>query len=214
MRVIHKRNSKFVSAIVGHIKDNVKSYLLVACILLIGITLGVIFINNLQEEQSKEIQTYINHFIENVKNGASIDSGKLFQSSIGSNLLLVLIMWFAGSTVIGIPLVLGIVAFRGFCLGYTVSALVAILGPGKGILFFTTSVLLQNLIVIPCILALAVSGIKLYKSILKDKRKENIKGEIIRHTLFSLMILAFLMLASLLETYLSSNLFIFCVQYL
>lgn len=214
MRVIHKKNSKIRNAITQHIKDNIKAYLLVACILLIGITLGVMFINNMQETQAQEVQNYINNFISNVKNGSTMDSGKLFKNSIGGNLLLVLVMWFAGSTVIGIPLVLGIVAFRGFCLGYTVSALVAILGSGKGILFFATSVLLQNLIVIPCVLALAVSGIKLYKSILKDKRKENIKGEIIRHTLFSLMILVFLILASLIETYLSSNLFMLCVQYL
>ncbi len=214
MRVIHKKNSKFMNAIINHIKDNIKAYLFVSCILLIGITLGVIFINNLQDSQSQEVQNYINEFITTLKNGSNIDSGKLFQNSIGNNLLLVLIMWFAGSTVIGIPLVLGIVLFRGFCLGYTVAALIAILGTGKGILFFVTSMLLQNIILIPCILALAVSGIKLYRSILKDKRKENIKVEIIRHTLFSLMILIFLVVSSLLETYLSSNLFMLIVQYL
>lgn len=214
MRLIHKKSSKFMNTIVQHIKDNIKAYIFVACILLIGITLGVMFINNLKEQQAQEIQNYINNFLSNLKNGSNIDSGKLFQNSIGSNFLLVLIMWFVGSTVIGIPLVLGIVAFRGFCLGYTVSALIAILGTGKGILFFVTSILLQNLITIPCILALAVSGIKLYKSILKDKRRENIKGEMIRHTLFSIVILMLLIIASLIETYLSSNLFMLCTKYL
>ncbi len=104
------------------------------------------------------------------------------------------------------------VLFRGFCIGYTVSSLIAILGTGKGTLFFITSMLIQNLIMIPCILALAVSGIKLYKSIVKDKRRENIKGEILRHTLFSLIILIFLIIASLIETYLSSNLFTLCIN--
>lgn len=214
MRVVHKKNSKIMQAIIKHIQDNIKSYLLVACILLIGITLGVVFVNHLQEEQTQEVQKYINEFINALKNGSSIDNGKLFQSSIKNNILLVIIMWFVGSTVIGIPLVLGIVLYRGFCLGYTISALIGILGTGKGILFFVTSMLMQNLILIPCILALAVSGIKLYKSIVKDKRKENIKVEIIRHTLFSLMILLVLILASFIETYISSNLFMLCVQYL
>lgn len=214
MRVIHKTNSKLITAILEHIKDNKKSYLLVACILLIGIILGVLFVNNLQEEQSKEVQKYINEFISQAKDGGKLDSGKLFQSSLRNNLILVIIMWFVGSTVIGIPIVLGIVWYRGFCLGYTVSILIAMLGTGKGTLFFVTAMLLQNLILIPCILALAVSGIKLYKSIIKDKRRENIKGEIIRHTLFSLIILMFLTFASLLETYLSANLFMLCVPYL
>ena len=77
---------------------------------------------------------------------------------------------------------------------------------GKGILFFITTMLLQNLIFIPCMLALAVSGIKLYKSIMKDKRKENIKFEIFRHTMFSFMILILLMISSVIETYISTNL--------
>ena len=62
-------------------------------------------------------------------------------------------------------------------------------------------------------LALAVSGIRLYKSIVKDKRKENIKGKIMKHTMFSVMMLIFLMIASFLETYLSSNLFMLCIQF-
>lgn len=214
MRVVHKKNSKLINIILKHINDNIRSYLLVACILLIGITLGVVLINNLNEGQFKEIQTYINNFITSLKNGSNIDSGKLLQNSMKSNLILAIIMWFAGSTVIGMPIVLGIVGVRGFCIGYTCSALIAVLGIGKGILFFITSILLQNIIIIPCVLALAVSGIKLYKSIVKDKRKENIKGEIIRHTLFSLMILVVLIIASFIETYLSSNLFTICIQYL
>ena len=214
MRVVHKKKSKLASAVKEHIKTNIRPYLFTACILLIGITFGVFFVNNLKTEQAQEIQTYINEFITSLKNGSTIDNGKLLQTSIINNLILVIIMWFAGSTVIGIPIVLGIVIYRGFCLGYTVSALIAILGLGKGSIFFSSYMLLQNLIIIPCILALSVSGIKLYKSIVKDKRRENIKLEIIRHTLFSLIMLALLVASSVIEAYISSNLFMLCVQYL
>lgn len=212
MRVIHKKNSKLAGILLQHIKDNLKSYLLVAMILLIGIVLGVLFVNNLQEGQSQEVQSYVDEFVTTLQNGTSIDTGKLLRNSIKNNLIMAIVMWFAGSTVIGIPIVLGIVWYRGFCLGYTISALIAVLGVGKGSLFFATAILLQNLILIPCILALSVSGIRLYQSIVKDKRKENIKGKIIKHTIFSAMMLVFLMIASFLETYLSSNLFMLCIQ--
>lgn len=212
MRVIHKKNSKLAGIVLQHIKDNLKSYLLVAMILLIGIVLGVLFVNNLQEGQSQEVQSYVDEFVTTLQNGTSIDTGKLLRNSIKNNLIMAIVMWFAGSTVIGIPIVLGIVWYRGFCLGYTISALIAVLGVGKGSLFFATAILLQNLILIPCILALSVSGIRLYQSIVKDKRKENIKGKIIKHTIFSAMMLVFLMIASFLETYLSSNLFMLCIQ--
>ena len=73
--------------------------------------------------------------------------------------------------------------------------------------------LLQNLIFIPAILALAVSGFKLYKSIVKDNRKENIKLEIVRHTAFSLIMLIILLLSSLIEIFISTNLFKFFIKY-
>lgn len=213
MREIHKKNSKIINTVLQHIQENLKAYMVVACILMIGVTIGVLFVNNMNGSQKEEVQNYLNEFVTALKGDSKIDNGKLLQNSIQNNLLLVLFMWFVGSTVIGIPLVLGMVLFRGFCLGYTVSALIAIWGTGKGILFFVTSLLLQNLIAIPCILALAVSGIKLYKSIMKDRRKENIKVEILRHTLFSILMLILLIGASFLETYLSSNLFTLCINY-
>ncbi len=214
MRVKLKKTSKFTQLLTNHIKDNIKSYLIVSLILLIGIILGVFFVNNMNDGQAQEVESYLNNFITSLKDGATIDNMQMLKKSIGSNLLLTFLMWFVGSTVIGIPIVLGIVAFRGFCLGYTISSSIAVLGTGKGILFFATSILLQNLIFIPCMLALAVSGIKVYKSIMKDRRKENIKVEIFRHTAFSLVILAFLVLSSLIETYISTNLLMMCIQYL
>lgn len=213
MRVIPKKTSRVTEVIKSHIAENIKAYIIVSLITLIGIVLGVIFVNNMSETQTQDIQTYLQNFTGALKEGKSVNSGELLKRSLGNNLLLVFLMWFVGSTVIGIPIVLGIVAFKGFCLGYTISSAIKIWGTGKGMLFFATSMLLQNLIAIPCIIALAVSGIKLYKSIMKDKRRENIKLEIIRHTIFSLIMLAILAISSIIETYLSTNLLMLCKSY-
>lgn len=74
--------------------------------------------------------------------------------------------------------------------------------------------MLQNILFIPCILALAVSGMKLYKSIIKDKRKENIKLEITRHTVFSGIMLIMLEISSFIEVYISTNLLQISIKYL
>ena len=213
MRVIPKKTSKVTEIIKSYIAENLKAYIIVSLIILIGVILGVIFVNNMSETQTQDIQTYLQSFIKALNEGKVINSGELFRNSLRNNLLLVFFMWFVGSTVIGIPIVLGIVAFRGFCLGYTISVVIKIWGTGRGVLFFATSMLLQNLIAIPCIIALAVSGIKLYKSIMKDKRRENIKIEVIRHTIFSLVMLAILAISSIIETYLSANLLVLCKSY-
>ena len=121
-------------------------------------------------------------------------------------------MWFVGSTIIGLPIVYGIVGYKGFCLGYTISSSIITLGTAKGTCFSLASMLLQNIIYIPCILALAVSGIRLYKSIVKDRRRENIKLEVIKHTIFSIFIGIFILIGGLLETYASTNLIMFFIN--
>lgn len=85
---------------------------------------------------------------------------------------------------------------------------------GKGIIFLLSTVFLQNIIFIPCILALSVSGLKLHNSIVKDRGRENIKLEVIRHTLFSLVVLALLIVSSVIEVYISKNILLFFVKYI
>lgn len=197
-----------------NIAKNIKIYTILVIIFMLGLIIGIIVVNNAQNAQKAEINDYINTFINDLKNGAKIDYFKLLKTSFGNNFFTVLILWFMSSTVIGIPIVYGEIGYKGFCLGYTISSVVATLGTGKGILFVITSMLLHNIIFIPCLLLLAVSGINLYKSIIRDRRKENIKIEIIRHTIFSIIIIVVLFIASLIETYISSNLLISIVKYL
>lgn len=201
-----KNKNKIVMIIINHIKENIKNYILVAIIFFIGIALSIIFINNMQLEQKEEISNYLNNFITSINEDYQIDKMQLLTSSIWKNIIFCIAMWFTGSTVVGIPIVLGLVAYRGFCIGYTVAASIYTFGIQNGTLFFLSSIFLQNVLIIPCILALAVSGLKLYKSIVKDRRRENVKIEIIRHTIFSLMILIALIISSLIETYISTSL--------
>ena len=129
MRDTHRRKkNNFKEVLLNHFYENIKLYIIVIIIVIIGIVAGVIFINNTSETQNTEIENYINTFISSLKQDYHIDKGKLMQSSLLDNLILIVSMWFIGSTVIGIPIVLGIVLFRSFCLGYTISAIIGVLG--------------------------------------------------------------------------------------
>ena len=143
---------KIKETIKEHIMNNLREYIIILLIFIIGIFLGVFFIHNIQDEQRAEISEYINTFINDLKNGAKLDYFKLLKTSFGNNLITVIILWFMSSTVIGIPIVYGEIGYKGFCLGYTISSVVATLGTGKGILFVLTSMLLHNIIFIPCLL--------------------------------------------------------------
>ncbi len=144
-----------------HIRNNIKNYFIITIVFLVGVILGVLFINNVSEAHGEEISNYINSFIDKTKDNASIDYTKLFISSINKNLSLALLLWFAGLTVIGIFVVYGAVCFRGFCLGYSISSIIATLGIKNGIIFIFSSMLLQNIIFIPAIFAIAISRNKI-----------------------------------------------------
>lgn len=129
MRNIGKRkNSKVKEIILKYIRNNLREYAIITIIFLIGIIFGVIFVNNSGQTQADEISSYINSFVSSLKDNIEINKTELLKNALISNFILALSLWFVGSTVIGIPIVYGVIAYKGFCLGYTISASVASLG--------------------------------------------------------------------------------------
>lgn len=200
-----RETSRIKQVFTNYINNNKKEYMLVILIFIIGIVIGVIFINKSTQIQTEEVTTFINEFILKIKANNTINRIELLKEQFISNFVLALTMWFVGSTVVGMPIVYAIIGYKGFCIGYTISSIMLTLG-SKGILFSICSMLLQNIIWIPCLLALAVSGICLYKSIMKDKRKENIKLEITRHTVFCVLVMLAMQISVLVEVYVSTGL--------
>ena len=158
-----KHISNFKKVMLEYTKSNSKEYILVILIFIIGLFLGVMFINNCSDEKANIITTYISNFIERFQNIENINHAALLLSSIKNNVILLITIWIAGTTIIGMPIVLGLILFRGFCLGYTISAITITLGLKSGIIFCLLTLFLQNILFIPALLTTGVSSIKLYK---------------------------------------------------
>lgn len=200
---MHKTHLKNI--IKDYIINNHKQYILITILFIIGLFVGVLIVNNSQNNQLEETSNYIDKFITNFKDIENIDTHQNLITSIKNNMILALTLWFAGTTVIGMPVVLALIVFRGLALGYTISIIVYTLGSIKGITFCIITLFLQNILLIPAILTIGVSSIKLYKSIMMDKRKENIKIEIIKHTAVSGLMITVLLISSMLENFASIN---------
>ncbi len=204
---MHKnKKMRIVQILKNHVMQNYREYVIIMIFFVIGIFLGVFFINQIQEESKAEINQYLGNFMEELKNTSDINQFEVLKSSLSDKLCITIAIWFFGTTVVGIPIVFGLVVYRGFCLGYTISAAISFMGFTKGFLFVLITLFVQNLILIPALIGLAVSGFKFYKSIIKDRRKENIKISFLRHTVFSLFMFGGLCIASLMETFISTNL--------
>lgn len=208
---MQKRKKEILNIIKQEILNNIKSYVIVTIIFIIGIFLGVLFIN--QTESKDNILQYINTYIDEMKTIQNVDFLGGLKTDIHNNILLVLLLWFAGTTIIGIPIVFGTILTRGFCLGYTISACVLTLGKWKGFMFILLTIFLQNAIFIPSLLVLGVSSVKLYKSIIKDRRKENIKLSIFKHSIISLFILIALIISSIIKIEVSYRLTLIFAKY-
>ena len=98
---MQKRKNEIFTIVKDDIKNNLKSYAIIVIIFTVGIFLGVLFIN--QTEQKEEITEYINTYIEHTK---TIQNGDFFgelKDDIKGNILLVLLLWFSGTTIPNLP---------------------------------------------------------------------------------------------------------------
>ncbi|MBR3003134.1 MAG: stage II sporulation protein M [Clostridia bacterium] len=208
------RKKEIKERTIKYIKNNLKEYILIVLIFFIGFFAGIIAINNGKEENLNKMSSYVMDFIEKFKKIEDINEEEIALESIKNNLMLTFKIWLAGTTIIGLPVVLGFVAFRGFCLGYTVSCIYYTLGIQKTLIFCLSNLFLQNIIFIPAILTLGVSSYKLCKAIINDRRKENIKLEIAKHTLVSFFISILLIASSIIENEVSIRLLKLVIQFL
>lgn len=83
-----------------HILNNKKEYIIVVLLFLVGLFSGVFFVNNIQENQKLEISSYLNNFIEKMKATENLKYADLLKNSMGQNILLAIMIWFFGTTVI------------------------------------------------------------------------------------------------------------------
>ena len=208
---MRKRKNEIITTIKNDISSHTKAYFIVVIIFTVGVFLGVFFVN--QKESKEDIEKYIHSYIDETK---QIQNGNYFeelQKDIKSKIGLTILLWFAGTTIVGIPIVLGIILFRGFCLGYTIASCIFTLGKVKGIIFVLITIFLQNAIFIPAIMILGVSSIKLYTSIVKDRRRENIKISIFKHSIISLMIMLILIISSIIKIEISYRMIVNLIKY-
>ena len=207
-----KKQSKLGTILINHIMNNKRGYLIVSILFFIGLIVGVFLVNGAEDLKLEEINNYFNNLIEKIKTSENINFLELFKSSVVSNFITIIILWFGASTIVGIPVVYGTIIFKGFSIGYTISSIVVCFGAVKGILIALSILLLHNIIYIPAMFGVSVNGIKLYQSIMKNKQRDNIKIEVLRHTIFSSLMLVLMLISSLIEVYCSTNLFIILLK--
>ncbi len=186
-----------------HIVKNLWQYTLLFLIFVVGMALGEINATSLEGSTRNHLVQMVDNFLK----GGSIGyqgGYRLFFAAFLNQARVVGMIWFLGLTVIGIPLILAIIFFKGFSLGFTLGFLIKEKA-WQGVLMATASVVPQNLLYIPLFLAWAVTGINFSLCLVRGRfgRGVALGPGLAAYTGVMLMFLLVLALGAFIEAFLS-----------
>ena len=188
-----------------HIRTHIPIYFVSILIFTIGIVSGTYTVKALPDPQKVELIQYLKGFFQLLKS-EDIDNYQLLFQSFFNNLKLFVPIWLLGLTIIGTPVILLILGFRGFILGFTLGFLIDELSI-KGVMFILLTIIPQNLFHIPGLIGIGVFAISFSSFIFKNKIKKqpiyNLKSQIWTYTIIMLSIALLLLGGSLVEAYIT-----------
>jgi len=185
-----------------HIRKNLLKYLLLVIIFAAGVAAGEIKSGNLGVDIKSHLATLIDQLIQH---GVSLGTNEsLLLSAAGSQIKTTALMWFLGMTVVGVPLILGLIFARAFSLGFTVGFLIKEKG-SLGLVMGLSSVLPQNLIYVPFLLMGAVVCLNFSLFLVRGRfqARAELWQNFVLYTLVMIGITIILLLGALVESYLS-----------
>lgn len=141
--------------LIEYIIKNKKNFIVITTLFCIGIALGTFFVNNSNASQKNELSEYITGLINYIKDSKDINNFDLLLLSIKENVTSILIIWFLGCTIVGGIFIYLAIIYKGFSIGYTISAIIAVLGAKQGVIVALSSLVLQNIIFIPAFFIIA-----------------------------------------------------------
>lgn len=188
-----------------YFRANIVAYFFMTLIFVIGVAVGALAVKTLPEGQKLELIGYLKIFFQGLVQGpGSADTPALFSTVLLSGVKTIGLIWLLGFTVVGIPFVLFIVFTRGFVIGFTVGFLVNeyIM---KGLAFALASVLPHNFFAVPALLAAGVAATSFSLMLVRRRQRgqANILYESVGYTVLCLLMLALMLVAAVVEVYIS-----------
>lgn len=185
-------------------EKNILIFILITFFL--GLILGSLFINFITEDDKKLLVEQLELFLSNVKNLTKDVFGiKIFSGEILNNGFQLFIIFVLGISMIGLPVVIIIMFFKGFMLGTTLATII-LKYQFKGIIgsfLYVFPCYIFNIIIYIFISFFAVhASIKFLKALLK-KDNLNFKSFFGRYLLSFIISMFFMFIVCLLDAYLT-----------
>ena len=157
--------NKIINKAKTSITNQKKKYLFLTTILLIGMISGILFIFFISKSDKSLVKEELTLFFANI-NSNKINYLNSFINSFVSNLLYLIFIWILGISIIGIPIIIFLLFFKGFIFGFSFSSIIYQFGI-KGIplaISYQIPHYLINLVLILLISFYAINfSVKLFK---------------------------------------------------
>jgi len=204
------RRKPQINDMVGdYIRQHFTLYIFTIVLFIMGIIYGSFLIQSLSPSQKQEMIGYISQFFHGLNNnGDTIVSGNIaLKQVVFENLKYLVLIWFLGLSIIGMPLIFILIFMKGFVIGFTVSFLISQM-QWRGFVFSVVSILPQNLLIVPVFIIASVAGIAFSLSLVISRVRKNGCSQFTHQPVLSYVFLMFIMgsillVASAFETYVS-----------
>ncbi|MEB3102749.1 stage II sporulation protein M [Ferviditalea candida] len=193
------------SAIQNYMKEHLPLYVFVAVLFIMGVVFGALMVNALSLEQKQDLADYLSSFFHTVIQDSVSDGGASLQQTFAMHLKWTVLIFVLGMSVIGLPLILILDFLKGVLVGFTIGYLSGQLS-WKGMLFALITVVPQNLIIIPALIACSVTAISFSLYLIRNRllqKKGSIRQAFYQYAGLTSALLVILFGASLFEAYVS-----------
>ncbi len=189
------------------IKLDKKILLFLVILLVIGITVGAIFVTILNQSDKSLVSEHLNEFLNSVESN-KLDFSLVLKNNLISNILYVLIIWLLGISVIGLPIIIFMFFSKTFILGFSIGAIISTFKT-KGILFGLVYTFPGQVISLLFLMLLVMYSLSFsFKMIYLIFKKKTLDFKVVMNKYFKilLVVLSVIILMSLYDTYLMPRL--------
>lgn len=190
-------------ALLKYLQNNLLLYVVIILFFIAGISFGALGVRSLNVKQELELITYVDRFLFAI-DPATLSNQLIAHHAVANNLKLMLIIWFLGLTVIGVPIIVALVFARGFVLGFTVGFLVD-QKLWSGIVLTLTAILPPNLLNIPALIVAGATAVAFSSYLVRGRSRgiRNLFTQFLNYSLIMLVLCVITSLAGVLEAYVS-----------
>lgn len=138
----------------NHISTNRWQYILITVVFVVAFIMGSYRVEGLEGGVKSHLAGLVDSYLNQGGSGG-LTGQQLLTGAFLNQTRTAVAIWFLGLTVIGFPLILAVIFYRGFSLGFTFAFLIH-QKAGAGVLISILSLLPQNLVYVPALLIWAV----------------------------------------------------------